>query len=457
MTASQLLEALAQVEALFDPNESPNEPPPAGAFRPKSYASVDRGGAPEIFSSVFEGACKTRRTSTYLDEAKQEQSIAFRATPSAGAIFPHELFLTSAAADGLISVFHYDTDVAALTCVRCKRPGGTSEAYAALENRILVVQLPSKGHWKYGNYAEILAVLDSGYQLASLYCVAAKLGMQPVMELAVSNHPAGELVVEQAGAAGEQVERLTGALHLGVPVQSRERAREEFHVRGKLPFMVRPIAHRTLLQPLEFGRRVDAVDAIASPSRWIETNFSFAMLEARRSVRRFSSCAIASEDIARVLREVEEAYRAITATPHLPTRLAILAFPTRDGRVDVRRGLKLEFGAGVIGALDDRASASIFDFTPEQQMLRECHFLLMIAIPTDETGEALRAPEDTALHTLFTAAGILGSLLQWILGSKGLASCAVGSFLNGEARRFGFFKKHWIVHQLAIGHESVDP
>jgi SagB-type dehydrogenase family enzyme len=212
-----------------------------------------------------------------------------------------------------------------------------------------------------------------------------------------------------------------------------------------LPLGVTTLAHRaTSLRAVVTDRPGGAVGAPVALSP--PTASGTTVLDAirrRRSVRRFSSEPIGSEDFSGVL------WESIGARP-LFSR-AVEAYVIVE-RVDGVSPGVYRYEAGThslvpvsLGSASARAGAAALD----QEVVQSAAASIVLASPV----AALRAATEGARgyrHALLEA-GVRGGALYLAAGARGLGACSLGAFYDEEARALVGGGDLWALHLVALG------
>jgi SagB-type dehydrogenase family enzyme len=112
------------------------------------------------------------------------EDFAFRAAPSAGALYPAELYLCCGKTDGLeAGIFHYNPLANHLALVRIGDwRGAVSEALggnAPAAAYALITALPGRSEGRYAQRAYRYSLLDSGHLAGNLLLIGKALGLAP--------------------------------------------------------------------------------------------------------------------------------------------------------------------------------------------------------------------------------------------------------------------------------------
>jgi SagB-type dehydrogenase family enzyme len=363
------------------------------------------------------------------------ERVAFRAAPSAGALFPNELYLVAHRVDGLDpGVYHYhvaanalerieDGDVWPYLIANCLAPPALARAAAAF----LITGVPARSGWKYRTRAYRYVCLDGGHLAANLQLVAAGRGLASHLLLnfyddAVNNLlnldvrreyvlavvpvglPSEEPMDTHAVAAGP-VDPAWGGDLVG-----------EVHHTGAL--VASPPSGRPLHFEFRASPAIDLPDEVLHPER---------VLMRRRSLRDFTGQTLSRADL-RSLLALESAFFAGTFTDvrrlvdvhavvHNVEGLAPGLYTlTEDGDVDLVQ-------TGHLTAPLARASLG-------QEFIRSSAVQFLYAADLRQVYARFGA---RAYRELLIQAGVSGEAFYAGASWKGLGACGIGAFFDDEA------------------------
>ncbi len=152
-----------------------------------------------------------------------DRTVAFRAAPSAGALYPIELYLVCGELDGLpAGAHHYHPGEHALRClrrsdVRAALARATAvDELARLPASIVLTGIPWRTTWKYGLRGWRHLFWDAGTITANLLTAAASAGLARRVLLGFCDREVDRLVGVGPGAA-PYLERSLAVIGLGEP------------------------------------------------------------------------------------------------------------------------------------------------------------------------------------------------------------------------------------------------
>ncbi len=124
----------------------------------------------------------------------------YRSVPSAGALYPCELYAACHGVDGLSDgLYHYEVSSGKMVRLRSgvyTLPPGSSESWTAIRpvTTFYVTAIFYRSVWKYRDRAYRYHLLDSGHLVESLVLVIRALGYQPVVSYDFDDEPTNALL-----------------------------------------------------------------------------------------------------------------------------------------------------------------------------------------------------------------------------------------------------------------------
>lgn len=374
---------------------------------------------------------------------------AYRAAPSAGALFPSELYLLVRAIDGLpAGLYHYDARHHQLNLLD---PAPAAGAFGpagddAFDAMVVLTSIFRRTGFKYRDRAYRYAMADAGHLLENLRLAGHKLGLHAQLfkqfdesliarALAIDGVEEGVMALlkfsrnpSQPGPATEnQIYRAAAA-----PDSAPETA---VGVTGMM--------HRaSSLQLLEERGQVAApADAIALPTPEPSTQGVYDSIIHRRSQRRFLEKPVPLAALSSILADMAQ-------TPQLSSAIQINLVINRVAGLapGVYRYLPqhalLRVRAGEFAAQAQAAALA-------QDVIGEAAVVLILS----GRRERMLAPGARGYRHAFLEAGMLGE--RWLLGAvaRGLAACPVGAFYDDEAASLIGVdsRQEWVLHFAALG------
>jgi SagB-type dehydrogenase family enzyme len=434
--------------------------------------------------------------------SERRGGIAFRTSPSSGALFASEWYLLALDVPGLAAgLWHYDPESHALHRLPPPAIGQGSAEGANATNSLAAtltamgpLALPQACHavivasaifarsgHKYGDRTYRYVLADLGHALENLRVAArahgnsdvrllthfdeqrigAALGLEPHSEavLAVAAlAPVGTSAVVDdadhglrwvsalhAGAAGD-VERigLTEAMQraTSLRVASASRApgpgRVPWHGEGVPPPRPEPPGAVFAL-PAARGTQADPLRTIAG----------------RRSRRRFSAQDLPVQALADVLQAMTQAAPVLSSAVRIDVLTAAVsglepaAWRHRAGGVGTPSAPATLHRSIVHGpALRGRARAAALD----QDVIGDAAVVFVLSLDRDVLRADRFGPARGYRHG-FIEAGLVGERIYLAAGGLGLAACAVGAFYDDEAAALVGVEtsREWVVHFAALG------
>jgi len=427
--------------------------------------------------------------------SQQSGTIAFRTSPSSGALFSTELYVVVRAVTGVESgVWHYDARTHALQRLPGRLPTELAmglEAGAAPADTLAVVVATAifrrSGH-KYRDRTYRYVLADLGHALENLQVAAQALGAattlqrrfdeartaallvvdeaeEGVLALAVLR-PAGRAPIGQAGplatAASTPVHAASAtpsllarapngdATHWQAPVLSTAGAAplgvtDAMHratslrvvasspaVVPMVPLVPDPGAANTLPLPLPMAAPADPLKVIAQ----------------RRSVRRFAQTPLPLPALSAILAAMARTAPQLSDAVRIDVvTQAVQGLETASWRYDpVAHRLRMRVRHD--GGLRRRSRAAALG----QDVIGDAAAVLVLSMARAAFAADPSGPARGYRHA-FLEAGLVGERLYLEAGARGLGVCAVGAFYDDEATALvGVDPQHeWIVHFAALG------
>ena len=428
--------------------------------------------------------------------SQQSGTIAFRTSPSSGALFSTELYLVVRAVTGIdAGVWHYDARTHALQRLPGSLPTELAmglQAGAAPDDTLAVVVATAifrrSGH-KYRDRTYRYVLADLGHTLENLQVAAQALGAvatlqrgfdeartaallavdeaeEGVLALAVLR-PAGRATAGQAGApataaaavAAAPVRAASAAPGLPALEPSGDATRWQvpfLSTAGAAPLGVTDAMHRaTSLRAaapapaaVPLAPDPEPADTLPLPPPMAALADPLLVIARRRSVRRFAPTALPLPALSAILAamgrpapQLSDAVRIDVVTQ------AVQGLATASWRYDPvahRLRMRVRHDAG----LRRRARAAALD----QDVVGDAAVVLVLAVQRAAFAADPNGPARGYRHA-FLEAGLVGERLYLEAGARGLGVCAVGAFYDDEAAALvGVDPRHeWIVHFAALG------
>jgi len=424
--------------------------------------------------------------------SQQSGTIAFRTSPSSGALFSTELYVVVRAVTGVdAGVWHYDARTHALQRLPGRLPTELAmglEAGAAPADTLAVVVATAifrrSGH-KYRDRTYRYVLADLGHALENLQVAAQALGAATTLQrrfdeartaalLAVDEaeegvlalavlRPAGRAPIGQAGplaaAASAPVRAASAspgllalaptgaAIHWQAPVLSTA---------GAAPLGVTDAMHRaTSLRAASAAPVVvplapdtGAANTLPLPAPMTALVDPLRVIAQRRSVRRFANAALPLQALSALLAamgrpapQLSDAVRIDVVTQ------AVQGLETASWRYDpVAHGLRMRVRHD--SGLRRRSRAAALG----QDVIGDAAVVFVLAVQRAAFAADPHGPARGYRHA-FLEAGLVGERLYLEAGARGLGVCAVGAFYDDEAAALvGVDPQHeWIVHFAALG------
>jgi SagB-type dehydrogenase family enzyme len=419
--------------------------------------------------------------------AAQPRPLFLRAAPSAGGLYPAELYVVSRSWPGLPpGLYGYDPrhhhlvplwpgeDVADALGSACYDHAAVRAAPACL----ITTGVFRRSSWRYGERAYRRVLLDSGHLLANATLAASALGLRTALTAAfcderlntllrVDGDEEGALAVVALNRTGPSERPSWSALPSAVVHETTGEATEVE------PPLLNALHHASVLpseRPVLIARGEDQADdlenryglrggePLAIPAKRSRlSDDPLAVILHRRSTRRFRRSTIAREQLARIL-----------AYAHDPAAMGLGEQPSLD------RGLLMTFVAAM--AVDGLANG-VYYYAPHSHELRllktDCareavQFLCLgqelggdaavVVFHTADLSRAVRRQGDRAYRYLHLDAGMLGERLDLAALAEDLGASGIGGFFDDHVTDLlGIPKEQAVVYITTIGVPAQAP
>jgi len=414
--------------------------------------------------------------------SQRSGTIAFRTSPSSGALFSTELYVLVRAVAGVSAgIWHYDARTHALQQLPGTVPAEAAmglEAGAAPDDTLAVVVATAifrrSGH-KYRDRTYRYVLADLGHALENLCVAAQALGAATTLQrrfdeartaalLAVDETEEGVLALAVLRPAGlARARNMTpappafaptgGATHWQAPRLS---------MAGAAPLGVTDAMHRaTSLRAAVWALAVVPLAAAAAPAAEALLALPPSMsasrsapgdplqvIAQRRSVRRYARAALPLHELSALLAamggpapQLSDAVRIDVVTQ------AVQGLATASWRYDpAAHGLQMRVRHD--GSPRRRSRAAALD----QDVIGDAAVVFVLSMARAAFAADPSGPARGYRHA-FLEAGLVGERLYLEAGARGLGVCAVGAFYDDEAAGLvGVDPQHeWIVHFAALG------
>lgn len=429
--------------------------PPGDVSFSEVVASGAPPGKPEAASLEELAACLGLAYGCTAKSVQGEKAFYFRSVPSAGALYPCELYVATRAVSGLEDgLYHYTApsmDRQELVRLRSgvfvrRSDPAAKEVEPALAFFVTVIFFRSA--WKYRDRAYRYHLLDAGHLLESLVLALRSLGWASRVSLDFSDERANRFLgldPEREGClamvwvpetAVVDLEAL-GDENLGSvqPEASRVSA-------GERPYELISAVHRTTSvlgrigvesvdDPL-YGTRIQRWQPFGIEAAWPETLSFVETVQRRRSRRNFVRNDI-PEAVARAL--VSSLWVGFDASGTGPGRLEPAVWSGFFCRAVA--GLKAGFylldetrrAVGLVREGDFLKNSAHVCLDQGWLSRAAFHFVFVIHLESAEDRVGPRV-----YRHIMLAAGRLGHRIYLAATALGLGACGIGAFYDGEAR-----------------------
>ncbi|MBW2062239.1 MAG: SagB/ThcOx family dehydrogenase [Deltaproteobacteria bacterium] len=361
------------------------------------------------------------------------QVFQYRSAPSAGALYPTEIYLAARGVDGLADgLYHYSLNDFSLALLRPGPPPAKIPAPSLILSSIFF-----RSAWKYRERGFRYCLLDTGHVAENLMLISPTLGLEPQLETDFDDDPVNRYL-----DLDPTLERALCLIRLGSPISSSSAAASSPEEAGSVPGLpqAEPLApreetfdlitavsqltsaHLTRKQPLSLERPAGL--AVSLPKlAWDEFTGPTLVeaLQKRRSRRNFRPSDLEKESLARVLDMVAapdpgtliNLGLAVSSIQDLPDGYYLFRPETHD--------LKQHKG----GFLSLAISSDAF----HQDWLSRASLILVLTAPLAELEGSL-GPR--ALRLAYLAAGRLGQRAYLAAEYMGWGCCGVGAFYDAD-------------------------
>ncbi|HJV79655.1 SagB/ThcOx family dehydrogenase [Noviherbaspirillum sp.] len=427
-------------------------PPPFKAYPGVAHVALERraAGARGLSDALRSPALHRQRLRRdelgemlYLSAGVtgRREGNALRAAPSAGALYPIELYLVARAVDGLpAGLYHYDPEHHRLDALGAAPARfGAPEAEGADAVALLSAVFRRTGN-KYRDRAYRLAVADAGHLMENLRLAAHQTGMQarPLAQFddALVARALGIDGVEEGVLAVMQMRHATDAPAAGT--------------RSPAHFVPAPMPQGTALGITGMAQEATSLrlvpeekqaGAIALPPPLPATQDLREVIVGRRSTRRFLadpvplamlSSMLADMALPPLLSDAINIHLVVNRVAGLPA--GVYRYVPGHALVPVRQG---DFAAAA-------QSAAL-----SQPVIGNAAVVLVLSADR----ERMLAQGARGYRHAYLEAGMLGE--RWLLGAvaRGLAACPVGAFYDDEAAALIAVdaQREWVLHFATLG------
>lgn len=417
------------------PDQGRNVPPPYFKHYPNlphiSLAREDSGG-PGLSAAMRAPQLRANTQTLRLAELGQllylaagvtanRDGVVYRAAPSAGALFPSELYLLVRKNQGVqglsAGLYHYDAQYhrlaflnsATLITAAALFGAGQTEASDVLA---VVTSVLGRTAYKYHDRAYRLALADAGHVLENLRLAGHRAGLQATLlrqfDDALTARMLGVDNVDEVVLAVMDLRRATAS---------------------------------TASEPRRLQSKKITPDSIALPAPATALQSVYHSITHRRSKRHFSPEPVPLTTLSSMLADMAQAPQLSSAIQiHLVVnRVAglqpgIYRYLPQHPLQTVRPG---EFAAAA-------QSAAL-----SQNVIGHAAVVLVLS----GERERILAPGPRGYRHAYLEAGMLGE--RWLLSAvaRGLAACPVGAFYDDEAAALigADAQHHWVLHFAALG------
>ncbi|WP_136420019.1 SagB family peptide dehydrogenase [Herbaspirillum sp. ST 5-3] len=371
----------------------------------------------------------------------RREGNALRAAPSAGGLYPIELYVVARAVDGLpAGLYHYDPEHHRLdTLGAAPTHFGAPDSEGADAVVLLSAVFRRTGN-KYRDRAYRLAVADAGHLLENLRLAAHQAGMQ-ARPLAQFDDA---LAARALGIDGVE-EGVLAVMHLRQAADA-----QPADVRSPAHFIPAPVPESTAIgitgmvqgaTSLRLVPEEKQAGAIALPPPLPATQDLREIIARRRSTRRFLaepvplamlSSMLADMALPPLLSDAINIHLIVNRVAGLPA--GVYRYVPGHALAPVRQG---DFAAAA-------QSAAL-----SQPVIGNAAVVLVLSADR----ERMLAQGPRGYRHAYLEAGMLGE--RWLLGAvaRGLAACPVGAFYDDEAAALVGVdaQREWVLHFAALG------
>ena len=396
--------------------------------------------------------------------------IAFRTSPSSGALFSTELYVALRSVPGVEpGLWHYDPQRHALqklrTGVLSAAQLGLDEAADGSMAAVLATALFRRSGHKYRDRTYRYVLADLGHALENLRVATAALGARASLQTQFDETlAAAALGVDQA-EEGVLACALLVSADPSVPAQPvrppvRSAARwlpPPLAAAGAVPLGLTDAMHRaTSLRAVARGATAAQGPASAAAAMPMRPNAAprsagadvLPLIAARRSVRRFAITPLRRQDLAAVLAAMVEVAPLLSDALRIDV-LTLAVDGLRNGawRHDAATQ-ELRLRAAHPEGLRARARAAALD----QDVVGDAAAVLVLSASV-AAFEADPAGAARGYRHALLEAGLMGERIYLEAGALGLGVCAVGAFYDEEIAALAGLdaEREWVLHLAALG------
>jgi len=387
--------------------------------------------------------------------------IAFRTSPSSGALFSTELYLVAhTLADVPPGIWHYDAQAHALA-----RLGDAPPATPGLDGPppaallVATAVFRRSGH-KYRDRTYRYVLADLGHALENLRVVAQALG-QPLQLLPQFDgaHVAQALGLDEAEEGVLALARIGGpAVPVGAAVAApawapalaasagRLGITDAMHRASSLRSTAVPAAAPPATPPAS-GLPAGA-DGFALPPAVTSTEDPRSLIARRRSWRRFAPTPLTLAQLSALLQAMAAPAPLLSAAIRIDVLTpAVQGLPPRAWRYDASAHRLLPRTAPD-DTLRRRARAAALD----QDVVGEAAAVFVLSLDRGLVAADALGPARAYRHALLEA-GLVGERVYLQATALGLGVCGVGAFYDDEAWRLAGVDpaREWVIHFAAVG------
>lgn len=367
---------------------------------------------------------------------------ALRSSPSAGGLFPSELYVVVRAIDGLpAGLYHYDAEhhrVDALGAVPATFGAPDADGADAV---VLVSAMFRRTGYKYRDRTYRLTVADAGHLLENLRVAAHALGMQATPLAQFDEARAAKAIgvdgVEEGVLAVMDLRRATGdATPPGRP--SREhfaaaQAPENTSI-GVTGVVQRATSLHLVPEDVPSG-------AIPLPPSEAASRDAQDTIVHRRSMRRYSTEPVPLAALSSMLADM-------ALPPQLSNAIRIHLVINRVA--GLRPGVyRYVTGHRLVRVRDGDVAATAQSAALSQDVIGAAAVVLVLSVDR----ERMLEQGARGYRHAYLEAGMMSE--RWLLGAvaRGLAACPVGAFYDDEAAALIGADTHheWVLHFAALG------
>lgn len=400
-----------------------------------------------------------------------------RAAPSAGALYPIELYLLIRSVEGIADgVYHFDTGRSRLVRLR---EGDCSEAVAACCSHpeavraapvtFLLSAIFWRCSWKYRARAYRYCLLDSGHLAGNVLAVASALGLSPLLIHNFLDGPINELL---------SLDENREAVLALVPISFSPPKRAVWEVPERVPRFAKtenpyhPLSRHEvsyllinemhaatrLCSPGDLPSAPPAEPSVRSTSKRIDLPAarpaSMALGETllrRRSSRNFSRMSVPVDALSAVMRtslgEIPSDFDESSLSPYLIINAV----------TDLEQGLYVYHRDPP--SLEQRAKDdfrnSVTCLCLEQETVGNAAVAVFFLVDLDEL---LLRYGNRGYRIVHIASGVIGEFIYLSTCSLGIGCSGIGAFYDDEILRFlgRDPKREQIIYVVAFGFESPD-